>query len=83
MGKFPVCGAGRVPGFARVAAIDPIRREFDLTSNSRGREVALVPTTVMVNDWFRQKPTPEAFVDWPPRFSTLRPPGRQCRLYGP
>ncbi len=52
-----------VPGFAGVDVIDPVRREIDLTWNARAQELGVVPTTIMLDDWFSPRPKPEALAE--------------------
>ncbi len=53
-----------VPGFAGVSSIDPSRREIDLTWNDRAQELGVIPTTVMLDDWVRPRPKPEALAEF-------------------
>ena len=49
-----------VPGFASIASIDQSLREIELIWNDRAQELGVVPTAVMLNDWFSPRPKPEA-----------------------
>ena len=49
-----------VPGFAGIASLDQRLREIDLIWNDRAQELGVVPTAVMLNDWFSPRPKPEA-----------------------
>jgi len=47
-------------GYASITRLDPVAGEVDLVWNERARDLAEVPTVVIVNDWVSPKPKPEA-----------------------
>jgi predicted RecB family nuclease len=47
-------------GYASVDRIDSERGELDLIWNQRAQDLVLIPSVVVIDDWVRAKPKPEA-----------------------